>query len=295
ALYDHVVVAGVGKPTDVSTQRVVQMLQGAQANPYEVTAAEALLARWAGIPSRIGYGYFGGTDVGGGVLQVRPGNGSTWLEAYFAGYGWQPIVGNPPRAKPSLSEAKKNNDVQVEATDQFGLVVYMPAVVHTLTPAFVIVRYYLVRAFPFALLLITLVITYPGFVKASRARRRRAWARKRGPRALVGVAYAEFRDRARDLAIGDLLATPLEFLDEIEPDDEHDELAWLVTRAMWGDYAGDITPMLAAEAEEMAGSVSRRLRGAQALMTRMLAFVTRASLQEPYTREVPNLWWRGRR
>ncbi|TLZ64794.1 MAG: transglutaminase domain-containing protein [Methanobacteriota archaeon] len=81
ALYLHVVAAGTGQPTDVSAQRVVQMLQGGQANPYEITAAEALLGRWAGIPSRIGYGYFGGADKGNGVNEIRPKHGSTWLEA----------------------------------------------------------------------------------------------------------------------------------------------------------------------------------------------------------------------
>jgi hypothetical protein len=294
ALYDHVVAAGVGRPTDVSAARVVKMLDGAEANAYEITAAEALLARWAGIPSRIGYGYYGGTAKRGGVVEIRPKNGSTWLEAYFTGYGWQPIVGVPPRAKPSLSRTQKNTDVKIEAIDQFGLVVYLPARADSLTPLFVYVRYYLARALPIAMGVAFLLIAYPGFVKALRRRRRRAWAGALGPRERIGVAYAEFRDRARDLAIGDPLATPLEFCDEIEPDEEHDELAWLVTRSLWGDYRSDIAADLASEAEDMAASVTRRLTGAQSWTTRALAFVTRTSLRDPYTREVPNLWWTRR-
>ena len=33
--------------------------EGATATPYEIVAAEALLARWAGVPARIGFGFDG--------------------------------------------------------------------------------------------------------------------------------------------------------------------------------------------------------------------------------------------
>ena len=33
------------------------MLAGGEATPYEITAAEVMLARWAGIPARIGFGF----------------------------------------------------------------------------------------------------------------------------------------------------------------------------------------------------------------------------------------------
>src|SRR5205085_6005819 len=57
-LYKHFVAAGQGKPTDVSPERVVELLKGDTGNPYEPTASEALLARWAGDPSRSRFGYY---------------------------------------------------------------------------------------------------------------------------------------------------------------------------------------------------------------------------------------------
>ena len=43
-----------------------------------------MLARWAGIPARIGFGFDGVNDENG-VLTVRPGNAAQWLEVYFEG------------------------------------------------------------------------------------------------------------------------------------------------------------------------------------------------------------------
>src|SRR5207302_8101187 len=74
ALYTHFTAAGQGKPTDVSAERVVQLLHGGTGNPYELSASEALLARWAGIPSRIGFGYYNGQHLPNGSVQFRPTN-----------------------------------------------------------------------------------------------------------------------------------------------------------------------------------------------------------------------------
>src|SRR5439155_638650 len=72
ALYSHVVAFGPGEPRDVSATRVVAMLSGAKANPYEIAAGEALLARWAGLPSRIAYGWFGGDKQPDGWVAYHP-------------------------------------------------------------------------------------------------------------------------------------------------------------------------------------------------------------------------------
>ena len=53
------------------------------------------------MPSRIGYGYYDGAALKDGWHEIRPRNGATWLEAYFDGYGWVPIVGVPLQAKNS--------------------------------------------------------------------------------------------------------------------------------------------------------------------------------------------------
>lgn len=109
--------------------------------------------------------------------------------------------------------------------------------------------------------------------------------------ARILAAYAEFRDRAYDLNVGDQRAAPLEFLAEVAPDLEHEELAWLVTRALWGDLRRDLRTEDAEAAEEMASSVGSRLAGAQTAVNRVLAGIARASLRSPYTYDIPNLWF----
>ncbi len=108
-----------------------------------------------------------------------------------------------------------------------------------------------------------LVVTFPFFVKLLRTRRRRAWGRDRGPAGRIAVAYSSVRDLAIDLDIGRRSATPLEFLDATVDDEEHAELAWLVTRGLWGDLSRDLRDDDAAAAELLAASLRRRLGGAQ--------------------------------
>jgi hypothetical protein len=105
------------------------------------------------------------------------------------------------------------------------------------------------------------------------------------------VAYAEFRDRARDLTIGDPAASPTRFLAHVNDDDEHEELAWLVSRALWGDLRRDLRPEDAGAAERLAASVARRLDRAQPMLNRVLARIARTSLREPYSTQMPNPWF----
>ena len=234
ALYANVIAAGVGKPVDLPPSRVDDMLSGKEASPYEITAGEALLARWAGVPSRIGYGYFGGTRLKDGSFELRPKNGATWLEVYFTGYGWVPIVGTPPRAKPSSNTQEKNANPAITASHNLDLLVYVPTRNQSILQYYEYVRYYVLVALPFVAGLVALLFFYPGAVKLLRRRRRRTWAKTRGNRARLAVAYGEFRDVCRDLNVGSASVTPLEFLRALEPDPQHQELAWLVTRAWWG-------------------------------------------------------------
>ena len=288
--FQSVIAAGQGEPVDLPPTRVVDMLEGGEATPYEITAAEALLARWAGIPARIGYGFFGGekTDPSSQTFEVRPKHGSTWLEAYFGGIGWVPILGTPPRAKSSISEQERNPDPEIRPTEELALTVYVPIKLQSIQLLFVVVRYWLAVTMPIVAGALLIWSFFPGPLKAARrfVRRRRA----SGPAERVVTAYAEFRDVANDLNVSDPTATPLEFLGAIEPDAEHGELAWLVTRAIWGDLTRDLRTEDAEAAEDMAASVARRLRRGQPAITRVLGYGSRASLRDPYTDEVPNLW-----
>jgi hypothetical protein len=292
ALYRKVVAAGGGKPVDVPPQRVVDMLGGADASPFEITAAEVLLARWAGVPARIGYGYYGGDRVGAAkdqVFEIRPKHGATWLEAWFDGYGWVPLVGVPNKAKASLNQQKQDRP-DIHPSEQVALAAYVPVRASSVRLLFELVRYWLVRGGGLLLLVGVLWWSSAGLVKQLRRAVRSRWARRHGPLAEVLVAYAELRDRANDLNIGNPYDSPIEFLALIEPDAEHGELAWLVTRALWGDLQRGVLPADARLATEMARSVEKRLAQAQPGITRMIAFGSRTSLRTPYTTDVPNLW-----
>jgi hypothetical protein len=294
AYFAKVVAAGAGNPVDVPPSRVAEMLQGKEASPYEITAGEALLARWAGVPARIGYGWYGGQPTKDPrTVEIRPRNGATWLEVYFQGSGWVPIVGTPPRAKSSLRPGERNNDPSVRPTDELALVVYAPVRLRSTRLAYVLVRYYVLRVLPLLALGGLLLVFYPAIVKAARRIARRRAARQLGPPARIAAAYAELRDLTTDLNVAGPSVSPLELVDRVETDAEHRELAWLVTRALWGDLARDLRPADVEAAEVMSASVAKRLRTAQPGFTRIAALASRASLIDPWTRELPTLWRRS--
>jgi hypothetical protein len=105
----------------------------------------------------------------------------------------------------------------------------------------------------------------------------------------VAVEYAEMRDTATDLNVGDLVSTPLEYLFQVARDDEHAELAWLTTRVLYGDLMDTVTDEDVVRAEEMSRSVRRRLMRAQPVQSQFLAAVSRASLRTPYEPALPNV------
>jgi hypothetical protein len=290
AYFAQVIAAGSGSPVDVPPSRVVEMLQGQEATPYEITAGEVLLARWAGVPARIGFGWFGGEEVAEGSWEIRPRHGATWLESYFDGSGWVPIVGTPPRARASTAAGERNDDPSVRPTDELALLVYVPVELSSAQLAYVFVRYYALRALPFLLLLGLAAAFYPAVVKALRRTARRRAAARLGPRARIAAAYSELRDSLTDLGLAGPAVTPLELLGKVDRDPEHRELAWLVTRTLWGDLARDVQPGDVEGAETMARSVGRRLRSAQPGLSRMAALASRASLSNPWTDELPTLW-----
>lgn len=290
AYYAKAVATGSGQPIAVPASLVSAVLAGHPESPYAITAGEVLLARWAGVPARIGFGYFGGHAGAGDLLTVKPDNGAAWLEAYFHGYGWVPIVGTPPRAQVALNQAHKNPNRAIQPSNQLTLSVYVPIRLRGVELFYVAARYWLAVSLPILLALFIGVAYLPVPIRLLRRARRRRWAARSGPRARIAAAYAELRDTAADLGVGAPSQHPLDFLTSVAPDAEHTELAWLVTRCLWGDLTRDTGPADAAAAEEMAGSVTRRLRRAASPLARLLAAASRNSLREPYSRELPNLW-----
>lgn len=293
AFYKKVTASGPGNPVGLAPSRVDEFLNGTPATPYEITSSEVLLARWAGVPARIGYGYYD-EDAKAGKddrINVREADGAMWLEAYFDGAGWTPILGKPPKAQASLDDKQQKNQRMLPA----GTIVaqlYIPVRQESLLMLYTLVQFWLVRVAAVAGVVVFFWILLPGLLKQARRVRRRRWAGRLGPRARIAVAYAELRDRAIDFNIGHPTLTPLQFLDALEPDDDHTQLAWAVTRGLWGDLARDLREEDVEGIEQWSRQLRRRLNAAQPYLMRTLAFGSRVSLRDPWSREMPNLYYR---
>lgn len=69
--------------------------QGGGGTSEQFASAFALLARAAGLPSRVAVGFAPGTDQGGGEYAVHTGDAAAWGEVYFDGIGWVPFSVTP--------------------------------------------------------------------------------------------------------------------------------------------------------------------------------------------------------
>lgn len=279
----NVTVTGTGRPVAVGPERVADMIAGSkQGSPFEIVAAQAMLARWIGVPSRIGYGFDGGELVDD-VLKVRPVNGAAWVEVWFPGYNWLPVIGTPLKAEPTVGSdpSTQRQDLILpsnEVEGRFWLPVPIP-------PRSVLAKQVAVSVligFGVLLFLYLLYVAFPAVRKAQLRARRREEARKAGTRARIVEAYAEWRDYAADLGFHHRTDTPLMFLERFVDDDEHDELAWLTTRVLWGDLRHHTDAELAPVAEELSRSLRRRLASVQPASLRAVAVLSRISLRDPY-------------
>jgi hypothetical protein len=294
----NVTATGTGSPKSVPPERIQDMLAGSkEGTPYEIVAAQALLARWAGIPSRIGYGFDGGEVAGGdgaaaqggdNKLEVRPKNGAAFPEVFFPKYGWLPVIGTPTKAKPTVGSdpATQRQDPNVLPSDDIQIGLFVPVLVPPKSPLPEQIRRIVLVAVPLALLLFLLYVTWPGIRKAWVRSRRRSAARAAGPRARIALTYAEWRDMGTDYGYRHDTDTPLMYLDRFVEDPEHTELAWLVTRSLWGDLQGSLTPELATMAEELSRALRRRLAQAHPAPVRAIGVVSRLSLRHPYAPEL---------
>lgn len=293
AFFTKITAKGPGNPVDLVPARVDEFLNGTLATPYEITASEVLMARWAGIPARIGYGYYN-PDVKPGKdsrYEIRQSDGAMWLEAYFPGAGWTPILGKPPKAQASLNDTKKKN-TSILPNGLISAQLYIPIRQEGLQLLYTIVQFWLVRVLAVAGVAFFFWILLPGMLKQARRVRRKRWAMRHGPRARIAVAYADIRDRAIDFNIGHPTLTPLQFLDVLEPDEDHTQLAWAVTRALWGDLARDLRTEDVETVEQWSRGLYRRFNAGQPYLMRTLAFGSRVSLRDPWSREMPNLYYR---
>jgi hypothetical protein len=286
---DNVVAKGLGTPASVTMERAQEILTDLEGSPYEMVALQAMFARWLGIPARIGYGFDGGDVVEGEAqtLSIRPKHGASFPEVYFEGFGWLPVIGKPKQAEATVNSDPRQQQVDpsVLPSDEVAAQVYLPLVVD---PPSTAAKQVAVTALVLALLAAVIAgayAMYPGFKKARLRAKRRAAALDAGPRARVALAYAEWRDYATDLGYAHPTDTPLMYLDRFLPDEEHTELAWLVTRGLWGDLQGALTDEHAAAAVELSRSLRRRLAATQPGTLRAVAVISRLSLKNPFSPE----------
>jgi hypothetical protein len=279
---DTVVAKGEGTPVPVPPSRVQAMLAGdKEGSPFEIVAAQALLARWVGIPSRIAYGFDGGDSVGN-LREVRPKHGAAFIEIYFPGYGWLPVLGTPRQASSALGSAPKQLSESILPSDEISLPLYIPIQFDEPGYLWAQVRRVLAIALPLVLLIVFLYYTWPGLKKAVVRARRRTWAIHQGPKERIALSYAEWRDVAGDFGYMYPADTPLKFVDRVVPDDEHTELAWLVTRGLWGDLQDGLSDDEALIAEELSKALRKRLSQAHSATLRVVAALSRLSLRNPY-------------
>jgi hypothetical protein len=282
---DNVVATGLGTPKSITAERVQDMLNGSkEGSPFEIVAAQAMLARWAGVPSRIGYGFDGGEKIEGGLLQVRPRHGSTFVEVWFPGFKWLPVIGTPRVAKPTVGTdpSTQRQEAIILPSEDIQVQLSLPTVIAPKDRFRSNVQRIILILLPIALLLGLAYVLWPAGVKAVFRARRRRFADRAGPRARVALAYTEFRDHATDFGFHYPDDTPLMFLDRFAEDDEHTELAWLVTRALWGDLATSLATEHAVAAEELSRALRRRLSQAQPYTMRAVSTVSRLSIRHPY-------------
>jgi hypothetical protein len=282
AFLDTVIADGQGRPVSMPPERVQDMLAGSKkGTPYEIVAAQAMLARWAGVPSRIGYGFDGGEQIEDRV-EVRPKHGASFLEVYFVGYKWLPIIGTPRQATTNIGADQTQQDRNLLPSDDVSVRVFFPVSTDPERYLFEQIRFIVMVALPFVALMAIIYYAIPAIRKAYRRARRRTWAQQEGFKARIALAYSEFRDLATDFGYRYDSDTPLMFLDRVTPDDEHQELAWLVTRTLWGDLQHDVNIEDAVAAEELSRTLRKRLSQAHTATLRGIAIISRLSLRHPY-------------
>jgi hypothetical protein len=284
SVLDNVTAVGTGLPKTIDAARVQDMLAGSkEGSPFEIVAAQAMLARWIDVPSRIGYGFDGGETVGD-HLEVHPRNGASFVEVYFPGYKWLPVIGTPKKAKPTTGGDKGTQkvDPNVLPSDDISIQVFAFQATAPQSVALARIRQAVLVVIPLLSLAALVYVLWPGVRKRRLRSRRLRAAQRAGPRARVVRAYADWRDLAADFGEGHTADTPFMFLDRFSADEEHRQLAWLVTRTLWGDLQHDVTDDIATAAEVLSRALRRRLRRQHAFTLRVVAVLSRRSLRDPF-------------
>jgi hypothetical protein len=189
----------------------------------------------------------------------------------------------------------QRQDPNVLPSEDVSIQLFLPVIIPPESVFYEQLRRGVLLGIPILALLALAWVTFPGLRKAWARSRRRTAARAAGPRGRIALAYAEWRDTSTDFGYRYDTDTPLMFLDRFSPDEEHTELAWLVTRALWGDLTDAVTDDLATAAEELSRALRRRLAQAHPAPVRTIAFVSRLSLRHPFAPDLDHSLKEARR
>ncbi|GHJ44970.1 transglutaminase [Catellatospora sp. TT07R-123] len=82
-------------PSGTSGDAIVDFLEAKQGFCEQYAAALAWMARTAGMPARVAFGFALGNNFREGVYTLTNKNLHAWTEVYFAGFGWVPFDATP--------------------------------------------------------------------------------------------------------------------------------------------------------------------------------------------------------
>ena len=212
----------------------------------------------------------------------------TFVEVYFPGYKWLPVIGTPKQGQAHRSAATRASSSSTRQSCR-ATTSRCRSSCPSSTPPEQHPRPAAQRGGPgdrwcrSSCSPLLVYLFYPAVRKAIvRAPPPRA-ATAAGAAPGIALAYAEWRDYATDFGYRYPTDTPLMFLDRFVDDDEHTELAWLVTRALWGDLqddadARDWRPSPRSCRAPCAGASAPR----QPATVRVVAAFSRLSLRDPF-------------
>ncbi|MDO5501677.1 MAG: hypothetical protein Q4G67_00765 [Actinomycetia bacterium] len=292
ALFDVAQESEPAPPAPVTPARVEEILRGSPATPYELAATEALLVKWGGARTRIGYGYLERTTSPDGAYVIGADSGASWLEVQDEAGDWIALIDRP---RGETAERPPHETERVLPDGRHIGQLFVPT--HVPDPGFSqsIVRYWVQVYLICGVIALALWLGLPGLLRGLRRWRRRRWAQEHGRRAEVAVAYARVRDKAIDFGIGHPSMTPLEFLDALTPDPDHVELGWLVDRALYGDLRQGLTEQDVTAAQALSAHIAVRMAQGQSYLQRVASFASHASLRDPWSTQMPGAYsafWR---
>lgn len=275
----------------------------------QFASAFAVLARAAGVPTRLAVGFATGSPLGPDSYQVLGADAHSWPEVYFGqGVGWVPFEPTPGFADPSASTLDDTSNQSQSGSSPTQQAPVTSAPPTTLAPA---INHKLLpqqgggqspqsasahgQGVPSALwaILVLPALFLPlagwGRYLAWRRSRRRQRATRAGPAAVVLESWQEVGEVLAERGLAKSPSeTCLEFAQRVgrsmgrlvgeQAETARSELDQLAGLAAWALYAPDLPPDKASQASELGGRIMSSLRRHQ---TRPERWCSRLGVRAP--------------